>query len=139
MKTGDIIKMSALYRKNVSDAGRVTYVPVADWEAMDSFPVGHTLVSVSHGCTRREFQIDPAMADVRAAFVGCREAMLDAMRTASALKPSRKPITERQRAAWQALADAFGEQLFQLDGPSAADVVEAGLRACEQRWSESRA
>lgn len=131
--------MTALYRKTVSDAGRVTYVPVADYEAMDSFPIGHTLVSVSSGCTRREFRIDPAMADVRAAFVTCRAAMLDAMRNASALQPSRKPITKRQRDAWHALSEAFGSELYQLNGASASDIVEAGLQACEQRFSESRA
>jgi hypothetical protein len=59
------------------------------------------------------------------------DAMCDALRRASEMRPQRTLLTEGQRRAWKRLAKEFGDDLATLSGSSARDIAEAGLAALQ--------
>ena len=107
------------------------YVPVSvyDSDYLDSFPKGSHLVICYPGGQSRRFNIDPDYAALIAAARVAEDAMCNAMRKASELKPKQTPITERQRRAWANLAKEFGEEIATLNGASSYDIAQAGLKA----------
>ena len=109
------------------------YVPVAEYDNdfLDSFSKGNHLVMCYPGGTSRRFNIDPAYAPMIAAGRVAEDVMCRALVKASELKPERTPITPEQKAAWENLARAFGDDLCTLRGASIHDVVEAGIKAMQ--------
>jgi hypothetical protein len=109
------------------------YVPVAEYDSdyLDSFPKGSTLVICYPGGQSRRYNIDPDYAALIAAARVAEDAMIQAMRKASELKPKHTPITEGQRRAWKKLAREFGDELATLNGASSYDIAQAGLKALE--------
>jgi hypothetical protein len=59
------------------------------------------------------------------------DAICDAMRTASEMRPQRTPITAGQKKAWEKLAKEFGDDLATLSMGSARDHAEAGVQAMQ--------
>lgn len=57
------------------------------------------------------------------------EAMSKAIQQASDMRPHNKPITEKQKEAWDNLAKAFGSERYYIELPSAKEIAEAGLKA----------
>jgi len=110
------------------------YVPVAEYDSdyLDSFPKGTHIIMCYPGGRSRRYNIDPDYAGMIAAGRVAEEAMSTAMYNASQLKPSKTPITSGQRRAWRKLAKEFGEELYQLNGVSTHDIVQAGLRALQK-------
>jgi hypothetical protein len=109
------------------------YKPVHEYDQvlLDSFPKGTHLVMCYPGGQSRRFNIDPNHAAMIAAGRVAEDAMCDAMRRASELRPQRTPLTEGQRRAWKRLAKEFGDDLATLSGSSARDIAEAGLAALQ--------
>ena len=109
------------------------YVPVAEYdnEYLDSFPKGDHLVSVYPGGSSRRFRIDPAFAPMIAAGRYAEDAVCRAISKAAELRPPRTPITEKQKKAWNQLAEAFGDELCTLQGLSIRDCAEAGVTAMQ--------
>ena len=107
------------------------YVPVAEYdnEFLDSFPKGNHLVMSYPGGTSRRFNIDPNYAAMIAAGRVAEDAICDALRKASEMKPQRTPITEGQRKAWKKLAKEFGDDLATLSLGCARDIADAGIKA----------
>lgn len=107
------------------------YVPIAEYDSdyLDSFPKGDHLVSVYPGGSSRRFCIDPNYAALIAAGRVAEDAICSAMHKASEAKPTRRPITERQRAAWENMKKEFGDEFFGLTLPSSRDLAEAGVKA----------
>ena len=107
-----------------------TYVPVAEYDSdyLDSFPKGNHLVMCYPGGTSRRFNVEPALAPMIAASRFAEDEMCSSMVRASELKPTKTPITEEQRAAWENLKASFGDSLGTLQGASARDIVDAGLK-----------
>jgi len=107
------------------------YVPVAEYDSdyLDSFPKGNHLVMCYPGGTTRRFNIEPNYAAMIAAGRIAEDAMCKAMSKASELRPAKAPITPEQKAAWENLAAAFGEELSTLYGSSTADIAQAGVKA----------
>lgn len=107
------------------------YVPVSEYDndLLDSFPKGSHLVICYPGGTSRRFNIDPAYAPMIAAGRVAEDAIADALRKASDLRPSRSPITEGQRRAWERLAKEFGEETHMLTWPSARDAADQAVKA----------
>jgi hypothetical protein len=50
---------------------------------------------------------------------------------ASEMRPHKTPITEEQRQAWENLAEAFGNERYYIEIPSAREVAEAGVKAMQ--------
>ncbi len=109
------------------------YRPVHEYDQvlLDSFPKGTHLVMCYPGGQSRRFNIDPNHAAMIAAGRVAEDAMCDAMRRASELRPQRTPLTEGQRRAWKRLAKELGDDLATLTGSSARDIAEAGLAALQ--------
>ena len=107
------------------------YVPVAEYdqEYLDSFPKGTHLVMCFPGGQSRRYNIDPNYAAMIAAGRVAEDAMCRAIQKAAELRPPQTPITKKQKAAWNALAEAFGDELCTLRGLSIHDCAEAGVKA----------
>jgi hypothetical protein len=110
------------------------YVPVSEYDdyLLDSFPEGSHIVMCYPGGSSRRYRIDPALAPMIAAGRYAEDAICKAINKASELKPANTPITAKQKAAWEALAEAFGEELATLHGPSIRDIAEAGVQAMQE-------
>jgi hypothetical protein len=109
------------------------YKPVAEYdnEYLDSFPKGNHLVMCYPGGQSRRFNIEPSLAPMIAAGRYAEDAMSKALVKASEMRPHNKPITVKQKKAWEALANAFGGDRYYVELPSAREVTEAGLKALE--------
>jgi hypothetical protein len=107
------------------------YKPVYEYDQtlMDAFPKGSHLVICYPGGMSKRYNIDPNYAALIAAGRVAEDAMSDAIRRASELRPQKTTITPGQKAAWENLAREFGTELATLQGSSARDVAEAGLKA----------
>jgi hypothetical protein len=114
------------------------YVPVAEYDSvyLDSFPKGNHLVMCYPGGSSRRFNIEPALAPMIAAGRYAEDAMSSALVRASEMRPHNKPITEKQRKAWEALSKAFGSDRYYVEIPSAREIAEAGLKAMEVEASK---
>ena len=109
------------------------YVPVAEYDSdyLDSFPKGNHLVMCYPGGSSRRFNIDPDYAGLMAASRVMEDALSKAIVEASEMRPHRKPITEKQKKAWEALSKAFGDDRYYVELPSAREIAEAGVKALQ--------
>ena len=109
------------------------YHPVYEYDStlLDSFPKGSHLVLVYPGGQSRRFNVEPNHAAMIAAGRVAEDAMSEAIRRASELRPQQTPLTEGQRRAWKKLAKEFGNDLATLQISSARDIAEAGLQALQ--------
>ena len=107
------------------------YRPVYEYDQtlLDGFPKGNHIVMCYPGGQSRRYNIDPNHAAMIAAGRVAEDAMCDAIRKASELRPQRTPITEGQHRAWRKLAREFGDELATLTVPSTRDIAEAGIQA----------
>jgi len=110
------------------------YRPVSyyDSKVMDGFGVGTHIVMVYPGGSSRRYQIDPNHAAMIAAGRVAEDAISQAIVKASEMRPHRKPITEAQAEAWRALSEAFGDERYAVEIPSAREVAEAGVKAMQK-------
>ena len=109
------------------------YKPVYEYDQtlMDAMPKGAHLVMVYPGGRSTRYQVDVAYAPMIAAGRVAEEAMLSAMHKRSEGKPSKVPLTEKQRKAWKELKEAFGDDMFYITYPSPMDIVQEGLKAMQ--------
>lgn len=107
------------------------YLPVYEYdnELLDSFSRGNHLVMCYPGGQSRRYNIEPNHAAMIAAGRVAEDAMSDAIRRASEMRPQKTPLTEGQRHAWRRLAQEFGDDVASLTVPSARDIVEVGVQA----------
>ena len=107
------------------------YVPVMehDYELMDAMPKGNHLIMCYPGGRSTRYNIDPALAPMIAAGRVAEDAICEAIRKASELRPQRTPLTPGQIKAWNKLAKEFGDGLATLSMGSARDHAEAGVNA----------
>jgi hypothetical protein len=114
------------------------YVPVAEYDndLLDSFSRGTHLVMCYPGGQSRRYNINPNYAAMIAAGRVAEDAMSEAVRNASELRPQQTPLTEGQRRAWKKLAKEFGDELATLQIASARDIAEAGVTALQKEAAE---
>jgi len=107
------------------------YYPVAEYDSayMDSFPKGNHLVMCYPGGTSRRFNIESNYAAMIAAGRVAEDAISKAVVKASEMRPHNRPITEKQKKAWENLAKAFGDERYYIEIPSAREIAEAGVKA----------
>ena len=109
------------------------YKPVYEYdnELLDAFPKGTHIVMVYPGGSSRRYNIDANYAAMIAAGRVAEDAVCQSIIKAAELRPKKTPLTERQRQAWQELKEAFGDDLFSLNGASTRDIAEAGVQAMQ--------
>lgn len=109
------------------------YVPVAEYDNdfMDSYTKGTHLVMCYPGGTSRRFNVDPNYAAMIAAGRVAEDVISQAVVKAGEMRPHKKPITEKQRKAWENLAKAFGDDRYYIEIPSAREIAEAGVKAMQ--------
>ena len=109
------------------------YVPVSEYDSdfLDSFPKGTHIIMCYPGGKSTRYGIDPALAPMIAAGRVAEDAICTAMHKESEAKPKERPITERQRAAWEEMKAAFGDELFSLQFSSIRNLAEAGVKAMQ--------
>lgn len=109
------------------------YVPVAEYDGnyMDSFPKGNHLVMCYPGGSSRRFNIEPNYAAMIAAGRVAEDAISRAVVKASEMRPHNKPITEKQKKAWENLAKAFDNDRYYIEIPSAREIAEEGVKAMQ--------
>ena len=110
------------------------YYPVAEYDSayMDSFPKGNHLVMCYPGGTSRRFNVEPNYAALIAASRVAEDAISKAVVKASEMRPHNRPITEKQKKAWENLAKAFGNDRYYIEIPSAREIAEAGIKALQE-------
>jgi hypothetical protein len=109
------------------------YVPVAEYDNdfMDSYTKGTHLVMCYPGGTSRRFNVDPNYAAMIAAGRVAEDVISQAVVKAGEMRPHKKPITEKQKKAWENLAKAFGDERYYIEIPSAREIAEAGVKAMQ--------
>jgi hypothetical protein len=109
------------------------YYPVAEYDndLLDSFPRGNHLVMCYPGGSSRRFNVEPNYAAMIAAGRVAEDALSEAIRKASELRPQKNPITPGQKKAWKKLAQEFGDELATLQINSTRDIAEAGVKALQ--------
>lgn len=109
-------------------------MPVSEYDSeyLDSFSKGTHIVMSYPGGQSRRYNIDPNYAAMIAAGRVAEDAISKAVQQASEMRPHNKPITEKQRKAWEALAKAFGSDRYYIEIPSAREIAEEGVKAMQQ-------
>ena len=109
------------------------YVPVHEYDSdlCSALPKGTHLIMCYPGGQSTRYKIDPNYAAMIAAGRVAEDAMSDAIRKASELRPQKTTITLGQKKAWERLAKEFGSELATLQIASARDIAEAGLKAMQ--------
>jgi len=109
------------------------YVPVSEYDQdlMSSFPKGTHIVMSYPGGQSTRYNIDPNYAAMIAAGRIAEDAIASAIYAESEARPKERPVTKRQRAAWEEMKAAFGDELFSLHFKSTRDLAEAGVRAMQ--------
>jgi hypothetical protein len=110
------------------------YKPVYEYDQtiMDAFPKGTHIVMCYPGGQSRRYNIEPNYAAMIAAGRVAEDAISSAVVKASEMRPHNRPITERQKKAWEALARAFGDDRYYVEIPSAREIAEAGVKALQE-------
>ena len=110
------------------------YKPVHEYDEylMDGLPYGNHMIMCYPGGKSTRYNVDPAYAPMIAAGRVAEDRMSEAVRKASEMRPQKTPITEGQRRAWRKLATEFGDELATLNGASARDIAEAGIKAMQE-------
>jgi hypothetical protein len=110
------------------------YVPVSEYDQdlMSSFPKGTHIVMCYPGGQSTRYGIDPSFAPMIAAGRYAEDAICTAIHKESEAKPKERPITKRQRAAWEEMKTAFGDEFFSLTFASTRDLAEAGVNAMQE-------
>ena len=110
------------------------YVPVSEYDSeyLDSFSKGTHIVMCYPGGQSRRYNIDPNYAAMIAAGRVAEDAICEAIRKSSEMKPQRALITSGQKKAWEKLAKEFGEDLCPLTYGSTRDHAEAAVNAMIQ-------
>lgn len=109
------------------------YFPISEYDSdfMSSFPKGYHIVMCYPGGQSTRYGIDPAYAPMIAAGRVAEDAICQALHKESEARPKERPITPRQRKAWEEMKAAFGDEFFSLTFSSSRDLAETGVRAMQ--------
>ena len=112
--------MTTLYKK----VGK-RYRPVAEHEEWDSYPAGAHLVVCSPGSTLRRFDIDPDRAGLLAAAEPLRSQIRALVMDMHKMRPTRRPVTMQQAAAWRRFQKAMGNDAYCVEYASVGEIADA--------------
>ena len=106
------------------------YKPVAEYDSdlFDSFTRGSHLVVCDPGLKSIRHNVIPAHAPLIAASLTAERTMANSIVAHSEMRPSKQPVTQEQADAWNALAAAFGDEMYTINRPSARDIADATMK-----------
>jgi hypothetical protein len=109
------------------------YKPVYEYDQvlMDAMPKGAHLVCVYPGGRSTRYSINIAYAPMIAAGRVAEDKISEVIRKATDLRPRTKPITKKQKEAWENLVKEFGEDARMLEWPSAREACETAVKAMQ--------
>jgi hypothetical protein len=109
------------------------YKPVYEYDQtlMDAFPKGAHLVMCYPGGRSTRYSVDIAYAPMIAAGRVAEDKISEVIRKASDLRPRNKPITAKQKEAWDNLVKEMGEEARLLEWPSAREACEVAVKAMQ--------
>ena len=109
------------------------YRPVQEYDdyLIDALPSGTHLIMCYPGGESRRYRIDEAYAPMIAAGRVAEDAICRVIYEASEAQPKQRPITERQRLAWEEMKAAFGDEFYSIQFASTRDIAEAGVKAMQ--------
>ena len=109
------------------------YKPVYEYDQtlMDSFPKGSHLIVCHPGGKSTRYNVEPNYAAMIAAGRVAEDAISKVIMKATDLRPTRSPITEEQKIAWDNLVEVFGEEAKRLEWPSAREACEEAVKAMQ--------
>jgi len=107
------------------------YKPVKEYDSnlLDAMPNGSHLIMSYPGGKSTRYNITPAYAPMIAAGRVAEDAISKAVVRASEMRPHQKPITEKQKKAWEELSKAFESDRYYIEIPSAREIAEEGVKA----------
>ncbi len=112
------------------------YIPVREYDSdfNAGFTKGDHLVSVYPGGMSTLYNIEPAFAPMIAAGRYCKDIISHVIMRESDLRAANRgtPLTEEQRAAWDALAASFGTEKHALQWPAAQEATDAAVKAMQE-------
>jgi len=127
--------MKKVFYERVTTGSRIRYKPVKEYdsELMDAMHKGTHIVMSYPGGRSTRYNIDPAFGPMIAAGRFAEEYISRHIMEVSGLRAqeSRKPVTEEQRVAWEALKAAFGDEQYPLEYCSYREAAEAGVKAMQ--------
>ena len=112
--------MTTLYKK----VGR-RYKPAAEHEEWDSYPAGAHLVVCSPGSTLRRLNVDPDRAGLLAAAEPLRDQIRALVVELHRMRPTRRPVTMQQAAAWRRFQKAMGNDAYCVEYASVGEIADA--------------
>ena len=112
--------MTTLYKKVCR-----RYRPVAEHEEWDSYPEGAHLVVCSPGSALCRFDIDPDRAGLLAAAEPLRAQIRALVMELHKMRPTRRPVTLQQAAAWRRLQKAMGGDGYFVEYASVGEIADA--------------
>lgn len=109
------------------------YKPVYEYDQtlMDALPKGAHIVMVYPGGRSTRYSINIAYAPMIAAGRVAEDKISEVIRKATDLRPRNKPITKKQKEAWDNLVKEFGEDARMLEWPSAREACEVAVKAMQ--------
>lgn len=112
------------------------YIPVREYDDKfcNALPYGDHLIMKYKNGEQRYYNIEPAFAPMIAAGRYCKEVISQVIMRESDLRAANRgiPLTEEQRAAWDALAATFGTEKHALQWPSAQEATDAAVKAMQE-------
>lgn len=100
------------------------YKPVREEYAWSSLPSGAHLVVIKPGLASMAYNINPDDAGLIAAARMKRDKLREILMDAMAMKPSKRPITEAQKSAWEAFSKAMGGDRYCVQYDSVAGLID---------------
>ena len=112
--------MTTLYKK----VGK-RYKPAAEHEEFDSYPEGAHLVVCRPGSTLRRFNVAADRAGLLAAAEPLRAQIRALVVELHKMRPTRRPVTMQQAAAWRRFQKAMGNDAYAVEYASVGEIADA--------------
>lgn len=120
-------KEQILYRKVVKN-GQEEYVPANDPWAHNGLREGWWLVKVEPGSTSIRQCVNPARAEVQAAFMDAEEKLVGIIRKAAEARPKNKKITPEFKKDWEEMIEKHGPEMNYLEYDSLYGIAQTILK-----------
>lgn len=115
------------------------YIPVAEADTWTAIPFGTHAVTVGPVGQRWLHNVQPDRVAVEAAMLEAQDAMETALHQAMLLRPERRPMTPRERKAWEAYCAVLGgaPTAMRFEGISPRTVAEAAIAALRAKLNNA--